>query len=289
MFLADKLDILFLHKRATTPQAMLNALQNSVFKREYVELLEKLEEEDGVLSDIMNGAYLDKLMTFLTQSHMYDEHLNNIVHMIPHAIDFRSEHTVTHTAATVEISMILADLFNFSEEEKSDVYLGSLLHDIGKIATSVLILEKAGRLTDVEFNIMKDHVSLTEYILRGCMRENIVNIASRHHEKLDGSGYPLGLTEADLSSAERIVAVADILSALLGRRSYKDPFPREKVIGIMRDMADKNHICSACVDVAEANYGLIDASVEKISDDAMLRYIRVKRSAHDLHEKLAKY
>ncbi len=284
MFLADKIDILYMNKRVSKPQEALALLSNSVFNSSDVELLKSLEETDGVLGDIFSGKYLDALMSFLSQNRIYDEHLNKIVHMIPHAIDFRSEFTVTHTAATVEISIILAELFGMSEDEKESVYLGALLHDIGKISTSVLILEKDAKLTDNEFSIMKDHVLLTEYILRGCVSEEIVNIASRHHEKLDGTGYPLGLKCEQLTKSEKIVAVADILSALLGKRSYKEPFPHEKVIAIMRDLADNGKVCADCVDVAVQNFPRITEEVDRCSDEAMVRYNDIQNSAKELFE-----
>ncbi len=282
MFLADKMDILYMNKRVLNAKDALALLNNSVFNPDDVALLIKLEEDQGIVSDIFSGKYLDGLMSFLGQNRIYDEHLNKIIHMIPHAIDIRSEFTVTHTAATVQISVILADLFNMTDDEKESVYLGALLHDIGKISTSVLILEKDAKLTDNEFSIMKDHVLLTEYILRGCMSEEVVNIAARHHEKLDGTGYPLGLKDEQLTKGDKIVAVADILSALLGKRSYKEPFAHEKVIGIMRDLADNGKVCKECVNLAVQNFHRINAEVDNSTDEAMLRYKEIQELAKEL-------
>ena len=114
---------------------------------------------------------------------------------------------------------------NVGTRDLEILYYGSLLHDIGKIVIPLSILEAPRRLTDEEMRIMKAHVVITGKILEGIMDERIVNVAYRHHEKLDGTGYPQGLRAEDLSQLERIVAVGDILSALYSKRSYKDSFP----------------------------------------------------------------
>ncbi len=75
---------------------------------------------------------------------------------------------------------------------------------------------------------MRSHVSITEDILGGTIAPDITKIAVRHHEKLDGSGYPRGLTEKELSMEEQVVAIADIVSALLGTRSYKEAYSKDK-------------------------------------------------------------
>lgn len=103
------------------------------------------------------------------------------------------------------------------KDSYSDLYYGALLHDIGKVSTPVEILEKPGKLTSEEFEVMKKHVTETRKILDGYVNPKAYRIAVRHHEKLDGSGYPLGLKAEDLSLEERICAISDIVSALVRR------------------------------------------------------------------------
>ena len=89
------------------------------------------------------------------------------------------------------------------------------------------ILEKPDKLTTDEFEIMKQHCIIGYNILSDLNIDDIRDIATFHHEKLDGSGYPFGLKTKDLSPEARIVAISDILSALIGSRSYKEGFPKE--------------------------------------------------------------
>ena len=91
------------------------------------------------------------------------------------------------------------------------------------------ILESPGRLEEKDMRVMRAHVRITEMILSGLVDEEVLEIAARHHEKLDGTGYHKGLTEKDLTLPQQIAAVADMLSALYGKRSYKDSFDSGKI------------------------------------------------------------
>jgi len=129
-----------------------------------------------------------------------------------------------------------------------------LLHDIGKIAIPLSILESPRRLDDKEMRIMKAHVIITEKILEGIVEEGIFKVAVRHHEKLDGTGYPYGVGAENLNMIEQIAAVADILSALRGKRSYKDEMPKEKIISILSGDAEAGKLNKKIVDSVVTRY-----------------------------------
>ena len=95
-----------------------------------------------------------------------------------------------------------------------------MFHDLGKIGIPLEILENPGRLTLEDMAVMKTHVEKTAVILNGWVSEEIRDLALRHHEKLNGTGYPDGLSASQLTLPQRILAVADIFSALTGERSY---------------------------------------------------------------------
>ncbi len=114
-----------------------------------------------------------------------------------------------------------------------------------------------------------------EQILRGVLSDKICDIALRHHEKLDGSGYPLGLKAEELTLPQRIVAVSDILSALSQKRSYKEAFPKEKVVAILTDMKKSGQLCPLVVDTVCENYELILGNTEKSHDPVKHLYGRI--------------
>ena len=132
-----------------------------------------------------------------------------------------------------------------TDEFVENVYTGAPLHDVGKIHVPDQILNKNGRLTDEEFTIMKEHTTVGAEILdraielvpdTGYLRE-AKNLALYHHEKWNGSGYPIGIAGEDIQLSARIMAVADVFDALVSKRSYKEGMPFEKAMSIIHEGA----------------------------------------------------
>ena len=196
--------------------------------------------------------------------------------MVAFLIDFRSESTVTHTITMVSAAVALANLMNLDKQEIDEIYTGAYIHDLGKVAIPLEILEKPGRLDFDEMEVMKTHIILTGNIIGGHVSDNVYNIAMRHHEKLDGKGYPYGIKEEDMTLAEKIVAVADIFSALTGKRSYKDSMPKEKVVGIMQQMADNYQISGEVVKILIDNYESVVREVDENCSKILHNYEEIK-------------
>ena len=132
-----------------------------------------------------------------------------------------------------------------TDEYMQDVVHSAPLHDVGKIQISDVLLNKPGKLTDEEFKEMQAHTTYGGEIIAhaialvsdaGYLAE-AKNLASFHHERWDGKGYPTGLSGEDIPLSARIMAVADVFDALVSRRSYKAPFPFEKAMDIIREEA----------------------------------------------------
>lgn len=182
------------------------------------------------------------------------EEIHAYLRMVIYSIDFRSRHTVTHTMTTTSISGELAGFMKLDPKYCDQIVCGALLHDIGKIGIPVEILEHPGKLSPQAMAVMRTHVDITEQIFDDAIPLRIQQISLRHHEKLDGSGYPLGLRADDLSIGERIVALADIVSALSGTRSYKKAFDKERIISIIVQMKEEGLIDAGLVDCMTAHY-----------------------------------
>lgn len=205
--------------------------------------------------------------------------------MLVYSIDFRSEHTVTHTINTTAISMELARRYGLDDEEIKKIYYGALVHDLGKIAIPLDILEFPGKLTDEQMDVMRKHVSYTEDIVNELINDEIMKIAVRHHEKLDGKGYPHGLTAKELSIPERIVAIADIVSALTSRRSYKDIFPKDKTISILTDMKERGQLDGDICDIAINQFDEIMEATDRSRDPVIHMYEQMYTSYTSLMNK----
>lgn len=151
-------------------------------------------------------------------------------------VENRDNSTGGHIKRTSEVVEILIqtikenNLLDLSDEFCNDMIKAAPMHDLGKIAIEDSILQKPGKFTDEEFNIMKTHseksAEIIENILRGVEEDSFVdvaeNIARYHHEKWNGMGYPEGLTGEEIPLEARIMAIADVYDALVSKRCYKE-------------------------------------------------------------------
>lgn len=241
--LADRIDLIFQNKDAQYCTSYIKKKIGTLFSPEVVELFFCADEKYHIFEKLRNNDYYIEFDTITEAAQFTLEEKKHFLEMIAYSIDFRSEFMVLHTVTTVSVSQITAQILGLEEIDKEKIYFGALLHDLGKVACPVGILEKNGKLTKEEMDIMKQHVVITGEILKDYLEDEVKEIAVRHHEKLDGSGYPKGLKAQDLSQNDRIVAIADIVSALVRKRSYKGAYDNKTTLSILENMKEGNKIC----------------------------------------------
>ena len=249
LHLADELDIHY--KLSSLTESEFNRISEWVqsqagkmFSEEAVQLFQDAVTYDKILYLKNKGAFSSLKRELRTVTSDYsDEEIHSFARMFASIIDYKSEFTQTHSLGVADKAEQMANYYGFDREKATRFYLAGALHDIGKLLVSNDILEKPGKLTDDEFSVMRDHASATRYVLRLVKGiPDVVRWASNHHEKLNGKGYPRGLTAENLSFEERLMACVDIYQALTEQRPYKDGIPHEKAIAIMQNMADKGEI-----------------------------------------------
>lgn len=190
-------------------------------------------------------------------------------------IDFRSPFTAMHSAGVAASARELARLAGMTEEECRMMEIAGYLHDIGKLRVSNEILEKPGKLTKEEFNIVKEHPYYTRLILMNVDGfEQIADWAGYHHEKLNGNGYPFHWKAEDLDLGSRIMAVADIFSAITEVRPYRAGMDREQALRVMRENVENGSVCGNVVRLLEEHYDEVDAAREKESREVGRRYYK---------------
>lgn len=281
--LADRVDTYLLNRRCPPPEDELNTHKNRRFSPEALALFYRMQRENPqIYAMLEDGSFTAELERRMAAALFTEEEINGYLRMVVSAIDFRSYHTVTHTITTESISAALAARMGLTAEECYKVKYGSLLHDLGKIAIPVEILEYPGKLSPEDMSIMKTHVVITGEILGESADEEMLRIAVRHHEKLDGSGYPLGLTGDVLTRGERIVAVADIMSALSGTRSYKDAFDKEHIRSILRQQKEAGLLCPVTVDTMLEHYDSIMEEVRVRCAPILNAYDSIQREYTEL-------
>jgi putative nucleotidyltransferase with HDIG domain len=186
-----------------------------------------MREGDG-LSDI--GAVEPPDVAFLADQ----SRLDLVSEAFARVIDAKSPWTYEHSHGVANLAGGIATILGFPEDEIRQLRRAALLHDIGKLAVSNVILDKPGRLTEAEFDIVRQHPSHTERILRriGCFSP-LTDVAASHHERLDGAGYHRRLGSGILTRHARVVCVADVCSALQMSRPYRAGLAAERVLEIM--------------------------------------------------------
>lgn len=159
------------------------------------------------------------------------------------AIDYKSSFTRKHTNQIANRTYMMCDYYGYNTLDKQVMYLAAGLHDIGKAQVPAAILEKQGKLSNEEFKIIKSHVYYTYIWLKEVPGfEDICRWAGGHHEKLDGRGYPFGLTGEDIDFNARLLGCIDIYQAVSEARPYHDPRSHEDTMKIMYEMVEEGKI-----------------------------------------------
>lgn len=153
------------------------------------------------------------------------------------AAEYKDEDTGDHIIRLSKYCAFLAAELGMNSREVFNIRYATPMHDIGKIGIPDKILLKAGKLTREEFDIMKTHTTIGAKILANSKSEILKmaqQIAISHHEKYDGTGYPQGLKGKDIPLPGRIVALTDTFDALSNKRPYKDPYPLDVTLDIIK-------------------------------------------------------
>ncbi len=169
------------------------------------------------------------------------EQIDRVCEAFADVVDAKSPFTYRHSLGVTDVAVGLAKQFGFEGDRLQRIHRAALLHDLGKLRVSNSILDKPGKLDADEFRIVQEHPEITQRILaRIPSFAAISRIAGRHHEKLDGSGYPLHLTASQLTLDDRIVTMADIYGALSEDRPYRAGLPPEQILAILgKDVPSK--------------------------------------------------
>lgn len=158
-------------------------------------------------------------------------------------IDYKSGFTGRHSHEIAQKAAAMGRFYGYDKEEQAKLYLAGALHDIGKLVVKSDVLEKPDKLTQDEYIYVQTHAYYTHAILKKVRGfEEIARWAALHHEKLNGKGYPFGLTAKDLSFNERLMGCIDIYQALVEKRPYKRIYSHEEAVHMLRKMSNSGFI-----------------------------------------------
>lgn len=159
---------------------------------------------------------------------------------ISRVMELRDRETIGHTYRVTKQTLQLSQAIGISDRELPNIYIGSLLHDIGKMAIPDEILQKPGPLDEVEWEIIRQHPSLAYELLSAFPKlRPALHIPYCHHEKWDGTGYPRGLKGTAIPLPARIFTLVDVWDALISNRPYRKALEPEQAIQYMKDERGK--------------------------------------------------
>ena len=214
---------------------MMYAAEPDAFFGEEVSLLEELAADlaFGIITLRMHKSH-EHFQAALQKS------LEDIVQVVAATLELRDPYTAGHQRRVAQLSVAIAREMRLSEETVRALGLAASIHDVGKIKVPAEILSKPGKLTYLEFEIIKRHAQAGYDILKGVSFPfPIADWIVQHHERLDGSGYPMGLKEAAILPEARILAVADVVEAIHSNRPYR---PGRGIGEALKEISDKRGV-----------------------------------------------
>lgn len=184
------------------------------------------------------ASYSGKSLEAAMLANEIEETQKEIIFTMGEIGESRSKETGNHVKRVAEYSYILARGYGLSDEEADILKMASPMHDIGKVAIPDSILNKPGKLTDEEFELMKTHTTIGFQLLRKSERHILKSaaiVAHQHHEKWNGRGYPNGLTGENIHIYGRITAIADVFDALGSDRVYKKAWELDRILNLFKE------------------------------------------------------
>ena len=227
-FIVKPFDMMELKIR--THSMLVEKESREALKRYQAELEETVAKRTEALQHALQAKEEAQRKTYLAQL--------ETIERLALAAEHRDKETSFHIKRVSRYSHMIAIKLGLSPEECELILNATPMHDVGKIGIPDAILLKAGKLSHSEFEIMKKHTEIGAIILSGSSSDLLRAgeiIARSHHERWDGSGYPLGLSGEDIPLWGRITALADVFDALTSKRPYKDAYSNEMAVQIMKE------------------------------------------------------
>ncbi|MBR5091641.1 MAG: HD-GYP domain-containing protein, partial [Ruminiclostridium sp.] len=167
----------------------------------------------------------------MQRAHKKTQHLfEQTAKALVNAIDAKDTYTHGHSSRVAEYSRRLAEMSYKNPAECDEIYYTALLHDVGKIGVPSSIINKAGKLTEDEYETVKSHPAMGAQILDTINEYPFLSVGAHwHHERYDGKGYPDGLKGEEIPEIARLISVADAYDAMTSIRSYRDPITQDRV------------------------------------------------------------
>jgi putative nucleotidyltransferase with HDIG domain len=255
--------------------AKLQNQKNIMFHPEVFDAFAKLCQQEYIWLDLSSRSLteiLPGLAPFETMNLDLDQVIE-LTHIFAKVIDYRSQFTTNHSIGVAKTAERLAELTGFSENECKMMLIAGYLHDLGKLAVHNDILEKPGSLNEEDYNVIRSHTYYTYRLLQPIKNfETINQWAAFHHEKLNGNGYPFHLKDREIPLGSRIMAVADIFTAITEDRPYRKGMNKQQASDVLKGLVSNGAISEKIVSILLEHYEEINQLRQEAQFQAGLEY-----------------
>ncbi|AKL94514.1 response regulator RpfG [Clostridium aceticum] len=230
---------------------------DTMFHPELVKIFQRIKSKESFWLDVVSPSIDDRLRKMWAECNLQLdlEKLLQITKVFARITDFRSRFTSIHSSGVAAVAKALAKELQWSEADCKKIEIAGYLHDLGKLAIPNEILMKPDRLTDEEYNIIKSHAYYSYHLLDEIDGlQDINTYASYHHERLDGNGYPFHIIGDALEEGARIMAVADVFTAITEDRPYRKGMSCEKTLDVLADMEKSFALDGRIVELIRLNF-----------------------------------
>lgn len=261
----------------------LNQFAGTKYSQRALVLFNIAVRKYDVINKIKSGEYrkeLDDLLEYLIFS---NEEKQDILVGMMHFISFRSEYTLFDVVTCVQICGQMAQKMNLSREDTETLMCAAVLHDIGMCAVPRELIETKEELTPEQQKTFRYHVKVSEDILKGRVRDEVLETILAHHERCDGTGYPNHLKDSQMTPVQNILQLADKVTGLVNDRSYAPCKNRDEVFQILQDEVTAGHINRAITKVFLSNYDEIMVTVKAESEKMLSMYRKLKTNFEGIY------
>ena len=249
--------------------------------------LNRLVKKTDLFYELNSMHYKTVVYKFISKMMFSRKEKTYFFSMLSSLFEMYSSQTLYHSKVTAIISYKIARCMKIDKKQCSKIYVAGLSHDLGKVCIPLRILEKPDKLTDREYSTMKKHVEYTKMILENKMDYDIIEIAYRHHERLDGSGYPNKVPGKCLTLDQKILQVADVISALIAKRSYKEAWSIDKTIAILEDNVKNDKLDIDVVECFKQNRNKILKASIQLMNQAEKIYNKMNEEREELLKRIS--
>jgi HD-GYP domain-containing protein (c-di-GMP phosphodiesterase class II) len=239
-----------------------------------------LNSTTSIIESILSGGGVPDEFKDMLFNIMYYSDPDNFASIVSYVNQIVGSDTYTydHSLSVAWLSVKIGNLYGFEKERLKDLMQVGLLHDIGKSCVPTSVLNKPDKLSLYEYELVKRHPLLGYHALKPIVSDEIAEAVLYHHEKLNGTGYPFGITEEKIPIFAQIICVADVFEALVAKRPYKSKISPFAALKILRNMALANEVSYKIYDIFETNImnSFIGTPHPDMPDNIVIGYDREK-------------